>query len=109
MLSLPPYCQSTVEAVCELVGVASVPWSRDVGTLVEDCLVLNLPDVELLQQHCSRAQLKKIGRTYGVSLANLENIPGVSPKWILRKIVFSGKSTALEDALKVSLCLCQTQ
>ena len=95
-----------MEAVCEIAKFARIPWSKAVEVAVQKALQLKLPLVTELKRRCKLAKWKKLGWTYGLTTAELENLPKSNPKWIAKKIIRSGSPTAIDDIIEVCMYVC---
>ncbi|NXG00600.1 KNTC1 protein, partial [Sakesphorus luctuosus] len=88
------------DAVLQLMGSATVPWSAAVEQLVKQHLEMDHGKVKLLQDSYRLMEMKKILRAYGIRDTNLLR-DNEMIMMLVRYILKQDSPTALEDALKI--------
>ncbi|NWR90021.1 KNTC1 protein, partial [Furnarius figulus] len=88
------------DAVLQLMGSATVPWSAAVEQLVKQHLEMDHGKVKLLQDSYRLMEMKKLLRAYGIRDTNLLR-DNEMIMMLVRYILKQDSPTALEDALKI--------
>ncbi|KAJ7396567.1 Kinetochore-associated protein 1 [Pitangus sulphuratus] len=88
------------DAVLQLMGSATVPWSAAVEQLVKQHLEMDHGKVKLLQDSYRLMEMKKLLRAYGIRDTNLLR-DNEMIMMLVRYILKQDTPTCLEDALKI--------
>ncbi|NXG19520.1 KNTC1 protein, partial [Grallaria varia] len=88
------------DAVLQLMGSATVPWSAAVEQLVKQHLQMDHGKVKSLQDSYRLMEMKKLLRAYGIRDTNLLR-DNEMIMMLVRYILKQDSPTALEDALKI--------
>ncbi|XP_064499613.1 kinetochore-associated protein 1-like isoform X2 [Pseudopipra pipra] len=88
------------DAVLQLMGSATVPWSAAVEQLVKQHLEMDHGKVKLLQDSYRLMEMKKLLRAYGIRDTNLLR-DNEMIMMLVRYILKQDTTTSLEDALKI--------